>query len=122
MACVSVSNVTVLDNPSPFANPFQFEVSFECLAPIADDIEWRLVYVGSAETDQHDQLLDSVLVGPMQVCCCLPSAAPASLPQPCLEGRTGTSRLRLLILPVPPQGSSRNSDQHLPRGAKRPRN
>ena len=27
----------------------------------------QLIYVGSAESDQHDQLLDQVLVGPMQV-------------------------------------------------------
>ena len=36
-------------------------------AHITDDIEWKLTYVGSAESDQHDQELDSVLVGPMQV-------------------------------------------------------
>ena len=45
----------------------QFEVSFECISEISDDIEWKLIYVGSAESDEHDQLLDSVLVGPMQV-------------------------------------------------------
>uniref|UniRef100_A0A7S2NQ03 Histone chaperone n=1 Tax=Haptolina brevifila TaxID=156173 RepID=A0A7S2NQ03_9EUKA len=67
MACVNITNVGVLDNPSRFDNPFQFEVSFECIAPIAEDIEWKLIYVGSAESDDHDQLLDSVLVGPMQV-------------------------------------------------------
>lgn len=67
MACVSITNVTVLDNPARFQNPFQFEVSFECLALLPDDIEWRLIYVGSAESDEHDQMLDSVLVGPMQV-------------------------------------------------------
>ena len=67
MACVSVTNVSVLDNPARFDNPFQFEVSFECLAPISEDIEWKLIYVGSAESDEYDQLLDSVLVGPMQV-------------------------------------------------------
>jgi len=67
MACVSITNVTVLDNPARFDNPFQFEVSFECLAVLAEDIEWKLIYVGSAESDAHDQLLDQVLVGPMQV-------------------------------------------------------
>mmetsp|Transcript_18840 Transcript_18840/g.42103 ORF Transcript_18840/g.42103 Transcript_18840/m.42103 type:complete len:155 (-) Transcript_18840:1781-2245(-) len=67
MACVNITNISVLDNPARFENPFQFEVAFECIAPLDDDIEWRLVYVGSAESDQHDQLLDSVLVGPMQV-------------------------------------------------------
>ena len=67
MACVSVTNVSVLDNPARFDNPFQFEVSFECLATISEDIEWKLINVGSAESDEYDQLLDSVLVGPMQV-------------------------------------------------------
>lgn len=30
MAKVQVTDVTVLDNPSPFANPFQFEITFDC--------------------------------------------------------------------------------------------
>ena len=92
MACVTVTNVTVLDNPARFENPFQvttatsasrqhhahaprglqhsapppppstlsppilaadptacrrvppaqFEIEFECIAPIPDDIEWKL--------------------------------------------------------------------------------
>jgi len=67
MACVNITNVAVLDNPALFENPFQFEIAFECIAPLDDDIEWKLVYVGSAESDQHDQELDSICVGPMQV-------------------------------------------------------
>jgi histone chaperone ASF1 len=27
---VNITNVVVLDNPSPFKNPFQFEITFEC--------------------------------------------------------------------------------------------
>ena len=30
MALVNIVNVTVLDNPSPFLRPFQFEITFEC--------------------------------------------------------------------------------------------
>lgn len=29
------------------------------------DLEWKLIYVGSAETSDYDQVLDSVLVGPV---------------------------------------------------------
>ena len=65
MACVNVTNVTILDNPSTFLNPFQFEITFECLTELASDLEWKLVYVGSAEDQQLDQTLDSVLVGPV---------------------------------------------------------
>ena len=31
MAKVHVVNVVVLDNPCPFNNPFQFEITFECI-------------------------------------------------------------------------------------------
>ena len=97
MACVTVTNVTVLDNPARFENPFQvschhcsqppaahpastlhrhghrnpfrplhpqpptvasyptvnrrvptqFEIEFECIAPIPDDIEWKLTCAAS---------------------------------------------------------------------------
>ncbi|XP_055975493.1 histone chaperone ASF1B [Sorex fumeus] len=65
MAKVSVLNVTVLENPSPFYSPFRFEISFECNEALADDLEWRVTYVGSAESEEFDQVLDSVLVGPV---------------------------------------------------------
>lgn len=31
MALVNVTNINVLDNPAPSLNPFQFEITFECL-------------------------------------------------------------------------------------------
>lgn len=67
MSAVNVTNVAVLDNPSMFLNPFQFEISYECLLPLNDDLEWKLIYVGSAEDEKYDQLLESVLVGPVNV-------------------------------------------------------
>lgn len=67
MSAVNITNVAVLDNPAAFLNPFQFEISYECLVPLKDDLEWKLIYVGSAEDDTYDQLLESVLVGPVNV-------------------------------------------------------
>lgn len=57
----------VLDNPAPFLSPFSFEITFECLQPLADDLEWKVLYVGSAEDTSHDQVLDEILVGPIPV-------------------------------------------------------
>jgi hypothetical protein len=110
--------VNVLDNPSYFQNPLQFEIQYECLhdlqhgarrlclakdapllttlcvpheccrrlkcvlcsvrvcssggtlttccaRPTPADLEWKLIYVGSAESEKYDQVLDSVLVGPV---------------------------------------------------------
>ena len=61
------SRQVVLDNPTAFGNPFQFEITFECLQALEDDIEWKVIYVGSPETSTHDQVLDEILVGPVPV-------------------------------------------------------
>jgi histone chaperone ASF1 len=36
MSAVNITNVAVLDNPSAFLKPFQFEISYECLTPLKD--------------------------------------------------------------------------------------
>jgi len=65
MAKVQVVDVAVLDNPSAFLAPFKFQITFDCLENLSDDLEWKIIYVGSAESEHHDQTLDSVLVGPV---------------------------------------------------------
>lgn len=65
MAKVEVINVQVLDNPSPFLAPFKFDITFDCLEALAKDIEWKVIYVGSASTSSFDQVLDDIVVGPV---------------------------------------------------------
>src|ERR1700722_4573843 len=68
MALINVTDVKVLDNPAPFSSPFQFEVTFECYPPgVQSELEWKLIYVGSADDEKLDQELDSVLVGPIAI-------------------------------------------------------
>lgn len=65
MSAVNITSVRVLNNPAPFTAPLSFDIQYECLTPLADDLEWKIIYVGSAESDQHDQVLESVMVGPV---------------------------------------------------------
>jgi len=82
MSVVNILNIQVLDNPTKFLNPFQFEITFECISPLKEginiwkliilyynfsDLEWKIIYVGSAEDDRYDQVLDSIMVGPIPV-------------------------------------------------------
>ncbi|KAL8805697.1 MAG: hypothetical protein Q9200_005333 [Gallowayella weberi] len=67
MSVVSLLGVKVLNNPAPFDAKYQFEITFECLEPLQKDLEWKLTYVGSATSSEHDQELDSLLVGPIPV-------------------------------------------------------
>jgi len=62
MAKVHLLNVTVHNNPAPFFTPFQFEIHFECLEELQDDLEFKIIYVGSAETIEFDQTLDQIVV------------------------------------------------------------
>ncbi|KAH8052805.1 hypothetical protein JL722_9939 [Aureococcus anophagefferens] len=64
---VNVTNVVALANPATFASPLDFEITFECTAALPDDLEWRMVYVGSADDSSYDQLLTEVEVGPVPV-------------------------------------------------------
>lgn len=41
MAKVQLGNVVVLDNPSPFLNPFQFELTFECIEELKEGEYWK---------------------------------------------------------------------------------
>eukprot|EP00727_Mastigamoeba_balamuthi_P004551 m51a1_g14094 putative histone chaperone asf1b (178) ;mRNA; r:71491-72109 len=64
---IAVSQVQVLNNPAPFTAPLQFEITFDCYKALPDDLEWKLIYVGSAQDETKDQVLDTVLLGPLQV-------------------------------------------------------
>lgn len=30
MSCIAINSVQILDNPTSFTNPLQFEITFEC--------------------------------------------------------------------------------------------
>lgn len=44
MAKVQLANVAVLDNPSPFLNPFQFEVTFECIEELKEGTFFYIIF------------------------------------------------------------------------------
>ncbi|PFH31845.1 anti-silencing protein, ASF1 family protein [Besnoitia besnoiti] len=52
MSVVNVTNIRLGNNPSPISAPFVFEICFEALTPLKEDLEWRVVYVGSSECEK----------------------------------------------------------------------
>ena len=61
----TTQNVEWLNNPARFLDPYKFRVTFECIAPLQEDLEWKLVFVSSPEDEALDQELDDCLVGPV---------------------------------------------------------
>ncbi|XBW38551.1 hypothetical protein QEN19_004139 [Hanseniaspora menglaensis] len=67
MSVISLVNVQLLNNPAKFSDDFKIEITFECSEELKHDLEWKLTYVGSSKSADHDQVLDSILVGPIPV-------------------------------------------------------
>lgn len=64
MAKVHITNVVVLDDPISFLNPFQFELTVEGIEVLKENLAWKLIYVGSTESKDFDQVLDIICVVP----------------------------------------------------------
>lgn len=77
MSIVHLQSVEILNAEAKFSDPYIFKITFECISPLQDDIEWRLVYVGSAGDEKYDQELDNCMVGPVPVGRCLSFPRPA---------------------------------------------
>ncbi|KAF4611604.1 hypothetical protein D9613_003913 [Agrocybe pediades] len=62
---VTIRNVEFINNPARFSDVYRFRVTFECIAPLEDDLEWRLIFVSCPGDEALDQELDDCLVGPV---------------------------------------------------------
>jgi len=67
MSIVNIKNIQLLNNPARFEDDYNFRITFECVEPLKEDIEWKLLYVGDAKSEEYDQELDSCMVGPVPV-------------------------------------------------------
>jgi histone chaperone ASF1 len=65
MATVRILEVKVHDNPAAFTQPFKFEIEFESVHDLSSDLEFKVIYVGSSESKDRDQVLDEIEVGPV---------------------------------------------------------
>ncbi|TFK29143.1 histone chaperone ASF1 [Coprinopsis marcescibilis] len=67
MSLVTIRNVEFLNNPAKFSDSYRFRVTFECIAQLEDDLEWKLIYVSCPGQEELDQELDDCLVGPVPI-------------------------------------------------------
>lgn len=93
MSYVNIIDVQIPNNPCSYDSPYEFEITFEVVQEIQDDLEFKIIYVGSAESQQYDQVLESVLVGPVSVgtskfTLTVPSQDPTKIP---LEDTVGVT-------------------------------
>ena len=62
---VILDNISFLNNPAPFNQQLQLDITFTAVDPIPDTLEWKVIYIGSAKDESYDQVLEEFEIGPI---------------------------------------------------------
>lgn len=57
MSCIQIDNITISNPKAAITQPINFHITFTALQPLIQPIVWRIIYVGSAFTEDFDQVL-----------------------------------------------------------------
>ena len=68
MASINILNIIPKNTNCRFTEPFSFEVIFEVLSELKKEMEWKMIYIGSAEDKKYDQILETIEIdGPFHL-------------------------------------------------------
>lgn len=59
MTQVHINNIIVGNNPGKITDPFLFNITFECFTPLPGTLDWKIIYIGSPNNPDCDQVIDS---------------------------------------------------------------
>lgn len=58
MAQVHINNITVLNNPAFVGESLEFQITFECFNKMPGVFEWKIIYIGSPNNSEFDQVIE----------------------------------------------------------------
>uniref|UniRef100_A0AC35EYU0 Uncharacterized protein n=1 Tax=Panagrolaimus sp. PS1159 TaxID=55785 RepID=A0AC35EYU0_9BILA len=61
-----ISQIDFINNPANWKDSYKVQIEFEAHEELPKDAEWQLIYVGSPKDESYDQMLESVVVGPIK--------------------------------------------------------
>ena len=68
MASINILNIIPKTTKNKFTDPFAFEIIFEVLSELSKEIEWKMIYIGSADDTKYDQILETIEIdGPFKL-------------------------------------------------------
>lgn len=60
-----LDNIIIVNNPSLFTDRINIQVTFSVTEPLSEPLQWNITYVGSAMSEDYDQVLEEFEVGPV---------------------------------------------------------
>ena len=64
IAKVNLDSITFQNNPQPYTQPIHLNVKFSVVQPLTSSLDWKIIYVGSAYSEDYDQLLEVFTIEP----------------------------------------------------------
>ena len=68
---IILDNITVKNNPACFCDDITLEVTFTALEALPFPLSWKIIYVGSALSEDYDQTLQEFDIDPIESSCTL---------------------------------------------------
>ena len=56
---IVITNIKVQNNPAKFLDPIKLSITLDALNVLKNDLHFQIIYVGSAENEKYDQILDN---------------------------------------------------------------
>ncbi|CAD8044943.1 unnamed protein product [Paramecium primaurelia] len=66
MALINITNIVFDQDTALFNSPIQMQITFEVMRQLDEEIEWKLIYIGSPNSDRYDQVLEQFSMPPLQ--------------------------------------------------------
>lgn len=68
MSAVNVLKIIPKNTICKFEDSFCFEIIFEVLSELKNELEWKMIYIGNAEDSSYDQILETIEIdGPLNI-------------------------------------------------------
>ena len=59
MSKIKVTNISIPVVKSPFNTSLKVNIEFEAFDSLSQDLQWKIIYIGSANSCEYDQILES---------------------------------------------------------------
>ena len=59
MSKIRVTNISIPVVKSPFNSPLKVNIEFEAFSSLLQELQWKIIYIGSANSCEYDQVLES---------------------------------------------------------------
>lgn len=66
MAKIELDNIMVKTAVGPLTAPIVLDVTFTATEPLPHSLAWKVIYVGSAFSEDYDQILEEVEIEPIE--------------------------------------------------------